>query len=157
MVFVVGGLTTNILPMNEATLPTFTCSASSNHESILSTKCLNIAEPRIFCSPKITRYTVVLAYPISTTQVSTRNHKIKLRNFRPTNEHARSFIRIHKNRSQKYEEENSHLHSYMYMQLSTNQNVSSSQCHCSTCSVVSFLLNDFSALNQLDTVLQPDD
>ncbi len=25
---------------------------------ILSTKCLNIAEPRIFCPPKITRYTV---------------------------------------------------------------------------------------------------
>ncbi len=34
MVFVVGGLTTNILPTNEATLPTFTCSASSNHENI---------------------------------------------------------------------------------------------------------------------------
>ena len=30
----VEGLTTNILPMNEATLPTFTCSASSNHENI---------------------------------------------------------------------------------------------------------------------------
>ncbi len=26
---------------------------------ILPTKCLNIAEPRIFCPPKITRYTVV--------------------------------------------------------------------------------------------------
>ncbi len=25
---------------------------------ILPTKCLNIAEPRIFCPPKITRYTV---------------------------------------------------------------------------------------------------
>ena len=34
------GLTTNILPTNEATLPTFTCSASSNHENI-PTKCLN--------------------------------------------------------------------------------------------------------------------
>ena len=34
MVFVVGALTTNILPTNEATLPTFTCSASSNHENI---------------------------------------------------------------------------------------------------------------------------
>ncbi len=35
MVFVVEGLTTNILPTNEATLPTFTCSASSNHENII--------------------------------------------------------------------------------------------------------------------------
>ena len=35
MVFVVGGLTTNILPTDEATLPTFTCSASSNHEIII--------------------------------------------------------------------------------------------------------------------------
>ncbi len=32
VVFVVEGLTTNILPTNEATLPTFTCSASSNHK-----------------------------------------------------------------------------------------------------------------------------
>ncbi len=29
--FVVEALTTNILPTNEATLPTFTCSGSSNH------------------------------------------------------------------------------------------------------------------------------
>ncbi len=35
MVFVVGGLTTNILPTNEATLPTFTCSAGSYHENII--------------------------------------------------------------------------------------------------------------------------
>ncbi len=35
MVFVVEGLTTNILPTNEATLPTFTCSASSYHENII--------------------------------------------------------------------------------------------------------------------------
>ncbi len=34
MVFVVGGLTTNILPTNEATLPTFTYNPSSNHEHI---------------------------------------------------------------------------------------------------------------------------
>ena len=34
MIFVVGGLTTNILPTNEATLATFTCSASSYHENI---------------------------------------------------------------------------------------------------------------------------
>ncbi len=33
VVFVVEHWTTNILPMNEATLPTFTCSASSNHEN----------------------------------------------------------------------------------------------------------------------------
>ncbi len=31
--FVVGGLTTNILPTNEATLPTFTYNPSSNHEN----------------------------------------------------------------------------------------------------------------------------
>ncbi len=35
MVFVVEGLITNILPTNEATLSTFTCSASSNHENII--------------------------------------------------------------------------------------------------------------------------
>ncbi len=34
MVFVVGAQTTNILPTNESTLLTFTCSASSNHENI---------------------------------------------------------------------------------------------------------------------------
>ncbi len=34
VVFVVEGLTTNILPTNEATLPTFTYIASSNHENI---------------------------------------------------------------------------------------------------------------------------
>ncbi len=32
VVFVVEHWTTNISPMNEATLPTFTCSASSHHE-----------------------------------------------------------------------------------------------------------------------------
>ena len=61
MVFVVEGLTTNILPTNEATLLTFTCSASSNNENITH-ESLNIAEPRIFCPPKITRYTVLTAY-----------------------------------------------------------------------------------------------
>ncbi len=55
MVFVVGGLTTNILPTNEATLP----AAQAATTKILPTKCLNIAEPRIFCPPKITRYTVI--------------------------------------------------------------------------------------------------
>ncbi len=60
MIFVVGGLTTSILPTNEATLPTFTCSASSNHENITH-ESLNIAEPRIFCPTKITRYTVLEA------------------------------------------------------------------------------------------------
>ncbi len=35
MVFVVGGLTTNILPTNEATLSTFTYNPSSNHENII--------------------------------------------------------------------------------------------------------------------------
>ncbi len=32
-----------------------------NPTKILPTKCLNIAEPRIFCPPKITRYTVSLS------------------------------------------------------------------------------------------------
>ncbi len=31
-IFVIESLSTNILPTNEATLPTFTCSASSNHD-----------------------------------------------------------------------------------------------------------------------------
>ena len=35
LVFVVEALTTNILPTNEATLLTFTCSESSNHENII--------------------------------------------------------------------------------------------------------------------------
>ncbi len=59
MVFVVGGLTTNILPTNEATLPTLPA-VQAPTTKILPTKCLNIAEPRIFCPPKITRYTVTL-------------------------------------------------------------------------------------------------
>ena len=50
MVFMVGALNEYLLT-NEATLPTFTCSAITK---ILSTKCLDIAEPRIFCPPKIT-------------------------------------------------------------------------------------------------------
>ncbi len=60
-VFVVEGLTTNILPTNEATLLTFTCSASSNHQNITHemSQYNYIAKPRIFCPPKITRYTVV--------------------------------------------------------------------------------------------------
>ena len=42
----VEALTTNILPTNEATLPTFTCSASSNHEnSIHEVTKINIAQP----------------------------------------------------------------------------------------------------------------
>ncbi len=53
--FVVEGLTTNILPTNEATLPVVQTSTTK----ILPTKCLKIAEPRIFCPPKITRYTVL--------------------------------------------------------------------------------------------------
>ncbi len=56
MVFVVESLTTNILSTNEATLPTFTCSASSNHENIIHE--INIAQPQICCPPKITHYTV---------------------------------------------------------------------------------------------------
>ncbi len=44
-----------------------------------------------------------------------------------------------------------------FAQLSVNQNVSFSQCHLSTCSAVSLLLSNFSASNQLDTLLQSDD
>ncbi len=59
MVFVVEHWTTNILPTNEATSTTFTCSTSSNHEN-------KIHELSKYCSttdilpppPKITRYTV---------------------------------------------------------------------------------------------------
>ena len=58
VVFVVEGLITNILPTNEATLPTFTCSASSNHENIIHEMTINADQPQIFCPPKITRYTV---------------------------------------------------------------------------------------------------
>ena len=52
VVFVVEGLTTNILPTNEATLPTFTCTVQAPTTKILPTKCLNIADPRIFCPQK---------------------------------------------------------------------------------------------------------
>ncbi len=41
------GLTTNILPTNEATLSTFTCSASSNHQNIIQLP-NDTAQPRIF-------------------------------------------------------------------------------------------------------------
>ncbi len=47
MVLVVEALTTNILPTNEATLPTFTCSATAIMK-ILSTKWLNIAQTNVF-------------------------------------------------------------------------------------------------------------
>ncbi len=53
----VGGLTTNILPTNEATLLPLPAVQAATMK-ILPTKCLNIAEPRIFCPLKITRYTV---------------------------------------------------------------------------------------------------
>ena len=55
-----GHWSTNILPTNEATLPTFTCSASSNHEN-KSTNWLDIAEPRI-----ITRYIRYNILPMDT-------------------------------------------------------------------------------------------
>ena len=47
----------NILPTNEAILPTFTSSTTK----ILPKKCLNITEPRIFCPPKITRYSYTVS------------------------------------------------------------------------------------------------
>ncbi len=43
--------------MKRPCLPLPTIQAATT--KILSTKCLNIAEPRIFCPPKITRYTVI--------------------------------------------------------------------------------------------------
>ena len=60
------GLTTNILPTNEATLqPCLPLPAvQAPTTKIFPTKCLNIAEPRIFCPPKITRYTVYQQYDI---------------------------------------------------------------------------------------------
>ncbi len=59
VVFVVEHWTTNILPTNEATLPTFTSRASNNHEYKLIYKPRTIiAKPRIFWPLKITRYTV---------------------------------------------------------------------------------------------------
>ena len=58
MVFVVEGLTTNILPTNEATLPTFTCSASSNHENITHEMSQYCWTTKIF-PPEITRYMVI--------------------------------------------------------------------------------------------------
>ena len=44
--------------MKRPCLPLPTIQAATT--KILSTKCLNIAEPRIFCPPKITRYTVAI-------------------------------------------------------------------------------------------------
>ncbi len=43
--------------MKRPCLPLPTIQAATT--KILPTKCLNIAKPRIFCPPKITRYTVV--------------------------------------------------------------------------------------------------
>ena len=57
----VEGLTTNILPtprMKRPCLPLPAVQAPT--AKILPMKCLNIAEPRIFCPPKITRYTVAI-------------------------------------------------------------------------------------------------
>ncbi len=65
MVFVVGGLTTNILPTNEATLLIPLPAVQAATTKILPTKCLNIAEPRIFCPPKITRYMVFFFFLIN--------------------------------------------------------------------------------------------
>ncbi len=53
-------MTTNILPTNEATLHAYLyLQVQAPTTKILPTKCLNIVEPRIFCPPKITRYTVL--------------------------------------------------------------------------------------------------
>ena len=60
MVFAVEGLTTNIVPTNEATLPNFACSASSNHENIIH----EMTQPRIFAPRKLPaiRYTIIHTY-----------------------------------------------------------------------------------------------
>ncbi len=50
MVFVVEHWSMNILPTNEATLPTFTCSASSNHENNIhkvTQSTTNVLTPKI--------------------------------------------------------------------------------------------------------------
>ena len=57
MVFVVVGLIMNVLPTNEATLPTFTCSVSSNHENITHEMTQYCSTTNIL-APEITRYTV---------------------------------------------------------------------------------------------------
>ena len=48
--------TTNILPTNEAILPTFTCSASSNHEKIIHEVTKYCSTTNVLPPPKITRY-----------------------------------------------------------------------------------------------------
>ncbi len=53
MVFVVEHWTTNILPTNEATLPTFTCSASSNHENKNHKLTIDIADMEYFDPRKL--------------------------------------------------------------------------------------------------------
>ncbi len=55
----VEGLTTNILPTNETTLPTFICSASRNHENNIH-EMTKYCSTTKFCPQKITRYTVIV-------------------------------------------------------------------------------------------------
>ncbi len=53
--FLIEGLTTNIVRMKRPCLPLLAVQAATM--KVLPTKCLKMAEPRIFCPPKITRYT----------------------------------------------------------------------------------------------------
>ncbi len=55
--------------MKRHCLPLPTIQAATT--KILPTKCLNIAEPRIFCPPKITRYTVVCETSSAVIQIMT--------------------------------------------------------------------------------------
>ncbi len=66
-------------------------------------------------------------------------------------------IALHFQTTNKLSQNKSIILLHTFAQLSVNQNVFFRQCHRSTCSAVSLLLNNFSALNQLDTVLQSDD
>ncbi len=61
MVFVVGALTTNILPSNEVTLSTFTCSESSNHENIIHkmTKLILVNHAQMFAYQKLSAIIMV--------------------------------------------------------------------------------------------------
>ncbi len=55
----VEGLTTNILPTNEMTLSTFTCSASSNHQNIIHEMTKYYFSTTNILPQKITRDTVL--------------------------------------------------------------------------------------------------
>ncbi len=61
VVFVVGAQTTNILPMNEVTLPTFTCvQAATGHKKYYFTKWLNYCSTTCFVPRKLLAIRVIV-------------------------------------------------------------------------------------------------